>query len=59
MGHIGLTASVAKLPDGNSVRGVGVSFGFGFSAFILSGNVNHGRTQMNGDEMIPNLVRNK
>lgn len=48
LGHVGLTSCYAKLADGNSITGVGASLGFGFSAFILSGNVNSGRTQTSG-----------
>lgn len=59
LGKIGVTGVYAPMNDGNMVWGYGVTFGVGFSATIFSGNINYGRTQVNGNNMIPNLVTKK
>lgn len=51
---VGSIASIAA-----SVCGYETTFGVGFSATIFSGNINYGRTQINWDSLIPNLVRQK
>lgn len=57
LGHIGLTATYAKLPDGNTVTGIGASLGIGLSAFIINVNVNTGRTQKEAANMIKNYIK--
>jgi len=59
LGHVGLTAVYAPLKGGNMVYGSGITLIVGFSATILSGNINYGRTQTNFNNMIPNLIKNK
>ncbi len=59
LGHIGFTGVYAPMADGNMVWGYGITIGVGFSATIFSGNINYGRTQTNGNNMIPNLVNKK
>lgn len=58
-GHIGFTGVYAPLVDGTSVFGIGVTFGFGFSTTVVSGNINYGRTQSSFNSMIVNLVPRK
>lgn len=58
LGKVGLTAVYA--PVGNeAVFGSGLTLGLGFSATFFSGNINYGRTQTSGNQMIPNLVKKK
>jgi hypothetical protein len=57
LGHVGLTGTYARLSKGNTVIGRGVSVGFGLSAFVLSGNINKGRTQEDGKNVIVNWLK--